>query len=595
MAEPAAAGLLTDSPEPTGPADGPQGNMDDSDDEFQYEEVEVGSDEDDDVSEDLDAALRSLQALTSKERASAATAQCKPTTPPGQVVRRPEVIDDFIRNFFAKMGLTRTAEVFEAEWYEMKATGRLQGADTTVPDIYSRNGELEEELSAMRRELAVARDVASRASSTWDKFRKERDFHRMHHKRVAQEKNKLITDIKRLKAHFAKYEPTILELQRKYETAMKEKMLAGLERDKMAAKAHALEERLRKQQQQPDQLGLQQTSSSMADSKLLSATRHGSPGQGAPWPAANRKTPYEECDFVPAQVNSFTCQNSFKGHLLPVANVALHPSKPILATASDDKTWKLWHLPHGDLIMCGEGHKDWVAGVDFHPTGTSLASGSGDSTVKVWSFEKQKCVATLADHKQAVWSVKYHDQGDWLASCSLDHSVRLWDVTVGKSRQVLRGHVDSVNEVGWQPYGAAICTASSDKTVSTWDPRSGLSTSTFYGHKNSCNHVSYNLLGTMVVSTDADGVVKLWDVRMVAEILTIECSKYPANKAAFDASGAVLAVASDDGKLRCFNTRNGELICELVGHEDAVQALAFDHNSQYLVTCGSDNTFKLWS
>jgi hypothetical protein len=97
----------------------------------------------------------------------------------------------------------------------------------------------------------------------------------MHHKRVVQEKNRLITDIKRLKArgrrgrgrqsrddaspatrrdtrgpspvpapppppvqaHYSKYEPTILELKRKYEAAMKEKMLAGLERDKMAAKA----------------------------------------------------------------------------------------------------------------------------------------------------------------------------------------------------------------------------------------------------------------------------------------------------------------------------------------------------------------------
>lgn len=29
------------------------------------------------------------------------------------------------------------------------------------------------------------------------KLRKERDYHRMHHKRVVQEKNKLITDIKR--------------------------------------------------------------------------------------------------------------------------------------------------------------------------------------------------------------------------------------------------------------------------------------------------------------------------------------------------------------------------------------------------------------
>jgi hypothetical protein len=59
--------------------------------------------------------------------------------------------------------------------------------------------ELEDELAAMRQESAAAREVAVRASGTWDKFRKERDFHRMHHKRVAQEKNKLITDIKRLK------------------------------------------------------------------------------------------------------------------------------------------------------------------------------------------------------------------------------------------------------------------------------------------------------------------------------------------------------------------------------------------------------------
>jgi hypothetical protein len=51
------------------------------------------------------------------------------------------------------------------------------------------------------------------------------------------------------------------------------------------------------------------------------------------------------------------CLVPMQGHLLPVANLALHPSKPILATASDDKTWKLWHLPAGDLIMCGEGHR----------------------------------------------------------------------------------------------------------------------------------------------------------------------------------------------------------------------------------------------
>jgi len=59
--------------------------------------------------------------------------------------------------------------------------------------------ELEDELTVLRAQLAAAQAVASRASSTWDRLRKERDFHRMHHQRVAQEKNKLIGDIRRIK------------------------------------------------------------------------------------------------------------------------------------------------------------------------------------------------------------------------------------------------------------------------------------------------------------------------------------------------------------------------------------------------------------
>ena len=43
---------------------------------------------------------------------------------------------------------------------------------------------LEDEVMMQRRELNEAKSIASKASATWDRFRKERDFHRMHHKRV---------------------------------------------------------------------------------------------------------------------------------------------------------------------------------------------------------------------------------------------------------------------------------------------------------------------------------------------------------------------------------------------------------------------------
>lgn len=51
----------------------------------------------------------------------------------------------------------------------------------------------------------------------------------------------------------------------------------------------------------------------------------------------------------------------------PVCSVVVHPKKPVVVTASDDATWRMWGLPAGDLIMTGDGHKDWVSGLSFHP------------------------------------------------------------------------------------------------------------------------------------------------------------------------------------------------------------------------------------
>lgn len=60
--------------------------------------------------------------------------------------------------------------------------------------------------------------------------------------------------------------------------------------------------------------------------------------------------------------NFVSCFSLFCRH-----SVALHPKKQILATTSDDQTWKMWSIPNGDIIMTGEGHTDWVADCDFRP------------------------------------------------------------------------------------------------------------------------------------------------------------------------------------------------------------------------------------
>lgn len=63
-------------------------------------------------------------------------------------------------------------------------------------------------------------------------MKKERDYHRMHHHRVAQEKNKLVTDLKRVKTHYENYEPILKTMKEKYETAVRDKVINQIEKDR---------------------------------------------------------------------------------------------------------------------------------------------------------------------------------------------------------------------------------------------------------------------------------------------------------------------------------------------------------------------------
>ena len=54
----------------------------------------------------------------------------------------------------------------------------------------------------------------------------------MHHHRVAQEKNKLITDLKRIKSHYETYEPLLKTMKEKYEVAVRDKVINQIEKDR---------------------------------------------------------------------------------------------------------------------------------------------------------------------------------------------------------------------------------------------------------------------------------------------------------------------------------------------------------------------------
>ncbi len=82
--------------------------------------------------------------------------------------------------------------------------------------------------------------------------------------------------------------------------------------------------------------------------------------------------------------------------------MAYSPDGKRLATASDDKTAKVWDAESGKELLTLRGHSGYVYGVAYSPDGKRLATASADQTAKVWDAETGKELLTLRGHSGAV-------------------------------------------------------------------------------------------------------------------------------------------------------------------------------------------------
>ncbi len=304
---------------------------------------------------------------------------------------------------------------------------------------------------------------------------------------------------------------------------------------------------------------------------------------------------------------------ALRGHLGGVSALAFSHNGRLIATASEDRSTKIWDVDTGQQIRTLRHGNEPPTGVAFSRDGTRFATASFYGTVTVWETSTGKKISKFLGHDAPIGGLAFHPDGDRLVSAGEDGTVRIWFAETGHELLFIKGFPGVEPRVGFSPDGRRLSAVNWDLNYaedggvlsvaeirildgSPTEARSKSPLLVLRGHREGVICLAFGPDHRSLASGDDGGTVRLWDLASERVMAVLKGHDAPVTRVAFTPDGSRLASATEQGVIKLWDVGTGEMLKTISAtrHRGCVVNLAFSPDGGRLASAHEGSRGGVW-